>query len=125
MSKRSNGTEAETVPRPTEKATTRPVARQVDAADPDLAAEVDFSRGRRGDFLPADPAARAARLEAWVLALQRNGARLRDDYERLQVLLAWAAGMLSEEQAAQRLDVAPPELHAYREAALRAAVQGS
>src|SRR4051812_12327609 len=125
MSKRSDGTEAKTVPRPTEKATAGPVTRQVDTADPDLAPEVDFSQGRRGDFLPSDPAARAARLEARVLALQRNGARLRDDYERLQVLLAWEAGMLSEEQAAQRLGVASPELHAYREAALRAAVQGS
>jgi hypothetical protein len=95
----------------------------MDAANSDLAPEVDFSQGRRGDFLPPDPVARAARLESRVLALQRNGARLRDEYQRLQILLAWEAGLLSEEQAAKRLALDPARLRAYRQTALRAAMQ--
>jgi hypothetical protein len=54
-----------------------PVAREPEAR-PELTDEL-LARARRRDFLPTDPAERAARLEARVVALQRNGLRLRDE----------------------------------------------
>jgi hypothetical protein len=87
-----------------------------------------LAMAKRGDFLPRDPSARAARLEARVRALQRTGLQLtdahdqlREEVERLRVLLAWEAGALSEGQAAARLGVGPETLRGYRAAALRLA----
>jgi hypothetical protein len=88
------------------------------AADDELPAEIDFSRARRGSFLPRDPIERAARLEARVIALQKHGLALREQNERLRILLAWAAGRLSEVQAAARLGVNRRTLRDYRAAAL-------
>ncbi|MGH2368002.1 MAG: hypothetical protein ACRDI2_07375, partial [Chloroflexota bacterium] len=42
---------------------------------------------RRRDFLPNDPAERAARLEGRVRTLQRNGLRLRDEATRYRAAL--------------------------------------
>jgi hypothetical protein len=81
-------------------------------------AEIDFSHARHGNLLPRDPVARAHRLEARVIALQRAGAQLRDKLDRVLVLLAWEAGQLSEAEAATRLGVAPRTLDKYRAAAL-------
>src|SRR5438874_13437826 len=52
-------------------------------SDPDLPDEVDFSRGRRGGLLPADPTERARVLEKRVVALQQFGLRLREAAERV------------------------------------------
>lgn len=82
--------------------------------------EIDFSHARRGTFLPRDPTERAARLEARVIALQQNGLALRDENERLRVLLAWATGRLSEARAARRLGADRRTLRDYRDAALSA-----
>ena len=92
--------------------------RQGAPADGEMPAEVDLSRARRGNFLPRDPAERAARLEARAIALQKNGLAVREQNARLRVLLAWAAGRLSEVQAAARLGVDRRTLRDYRAAAL-------
>ena len=81
-----------------------------------------LAKARRGDFLPRDPVQRAARLEARVIALQKNGLALREENERLRVLLAWALGQLSEAEAARRLDVDRRTLGEYRAAALAASM---
>jgi hypothetical protein len=88
----------------------------------DIPAEFDdatLARAKRGSFLPRDPSKRAALLEERVRALQRSGLALRDENEQLRVLLAWEAGVLSEAEAAVRLEVDKATLRDYREAALR------
>lgn len=49
--------------------------------DPELPAEVDLRKGRRGAHLPSDPAERASALERRVILLQKHGARLRQAAE--------------------------------------------
>lgn len=84
--------------------------------------EIDVTGGSRGRYFPQTEPERSQRLVARLKTMQDMAARLHDENSQLRVLLAWEAGLLTAEQAAQHLALNLTEIQQLRDAMLRTTV---